>query len=156
MTAHPSAITLHGPYGTLIAEGEKTVETRSRAYPSKLTGQRIIIHEGKHTDTFAAAAAERIGIEAHPGHVVATAILSGCYLSLGIQSGGEIARALNVHTFSRYTKPEDYVEFPIELWGDYEKGRYLWTLADVEALAEPIPARGYQWFWRWPFPQLPA
>lgn len=32
-------------------------------------------------------------------------------------------------------------------WGDYRPGRWAWLLADVQALAEPVPCRGYQRLW---------
>lgn len=34
-------------------------------------------------------------------------------------------------------------------FGDFTPGRYAWLLADVEALAEPVPARGRQGLWEW-------
>ena len=34
-------------------------------------------------------------------------------------------------------------------WGDFNPGRWLWFLADVEALANPAPAIGHQSFWHW-------
>ena len=37
----------------------------------------------------------------------------------------------------------------IEPWGDFSTGRWLWFLNDVEALPEPVPAVGRQFFWRW-------
>lgn len=33
--------------------------------------------------------------------------------------------------------------------GDFTPGRYAWLLADVEPLAEPIPARGQRGLWNW-------
>lgn len=34
-------------------------------------------------------------------------------------------------------------------YGDFAPGRYAWLLADVEPLAEPIPAKGRQGLWEW-------
>ena len=34
-------------------------------------------------------------------------------------------------------------------WGDFSPGRWLWFLADVEALPNPAPAIGHQPFWHW-------
>ena len=41
------ALTLHQPWASLIAEGPKTVETRSWSAPAWVIGQRIAIHAGK-------------------------------------------------------------------------------------------------------------
>ena len=38
---------------------------------------------------------------------------------------------------------------PIDPWGDFSPGRWLWFLTDVKALPEPVPAVGRQSFWRW-------
>ena len=37
---------------------------------------------------------------------------------------------------------------PIDPWGDFSAGRWLWFLDNVEALPEPVPAVGRQSFWR--------
>ena len=37
----------------------------------------------------------------------------------------------------------------VDPWGDFSPGRWLWLLADVEALPEPAAIRGHQSFWRW-------
>lgn len=34
-------------------------------------------------------------------------------------------------------------------FGDFSPGRYAWLLADVEPLAEPVPAKGRQGLWEW-------
>jgi len=41
------AITLHGPYGSAIASGQKDIETRSWKPPYDLLGETIAIHEAK-------------------------------------------------------------------------------------------------------------
>jgi hypothetical protein len=40
----------------------------------------------------------------------------------------------------------DHREWP---YGDFSPGRYAWLLADIERLAEPIPAKGRQGLWEW-------
>ncbi len=35
-------------------------------------------------------------------------------------------------------------------YGDFAPGRYAWLLEDVQALPEPVPARGRQQLWDWP------
>lgn len=34
-------------------------------------------------------------------------------------------------------------------YGDFTPGRFAWLLADVEPLAEPVPAKGRQGLWEW-------
>ena len=45
------AITLHQPWASLIAEGIKTIETRSWAPSREIIGQRIAIHAAKRKST---------------------------------------------------------------------------------------------------------
>jgi hypothetical protein len=34
-------------------------------------------------------------------------------------------------------------------YGDFTPGRFAWLLADIEPLAEPVPAKGRQGLWEW-------
>ena len=38
---------------------------------------------------------------------------------------------------------------PVDYWGDFSAGRWLWFLDDVRALPDPVPAVGRQGFWHW-------
>ena len=149
------AITLHQPWATLITLGVKNVETRSWPTPKRLLGQVIAIHAGKRVvrrpgDRIELELRTRLGEEwsrAIPaGAVVATATLSG------------MARVTNVDLTSGHAVHEAGTEMgcavgaartEIDPWGDFSAGRWLWFLADVEALPEPIPAVGRQSLWRW-------
>ena len=44
------ALTLHQPWASLIADGRKTIETRSWAPPRTLIGERIAIHASLKVD----------------------------------------------------------------------------------------------------------
>ena len=37
--------------------------------------------------------------------------------------------------------------------GDYSVGRWVWLLEEIEPLAEPVPARGWQGIWNWEPPE---
>ena len=80
------------------------------------------------------------------GAVVATAVLAG------------MARVSHVDPSSGQAVHDNSTEIgcavgrgrtPIDPWGDFSPGRWLWFLNDVEVLPEPIPAVGRQAFWRW-------
>ena len=149
------AITLHQPWATLIALGIKTVETRSWPAPERLLGQVIAIHAGKRMvrqpgDRIERELRDRVGqdrIRTIPtGAVVATATLAG------------MARVGYVDPMTGHAVHDGRTEVgctagtrgtPIDPWGDFSSGRWLWFLVDVEALPEPIPAVGRQSLWRW-------
>jgi len=84
------------------------------------------------------------------GAVVATAVLAGCWEI----KNQKILVSNQTGPMVMYTKRETgcFYEFPTEqdrLFGYWRPGRYAWELADVAALAEPVPARGKQGLWEW-------
>ena len=146
------AITLHQPWASLIALGLKTVETRSWSAPARLVGQRIAVHAGKRLVRQPGDAIER-ELRARweddwrviiPTDVVAaTAVLAG------------MARVESVDPMTGHAVHDPGTEVgcaagkgrtPVDPWGDFSCGRWLWFLDDVEALPEPVPAVGHQSF----------
>ena len=149
------AITLHQPWATLIALGLKKVETRSWPAPERILGQVIAIHAGKRVvrrpgDRIEQELQNRLGedwIRTIPaGAVLATATLAG------------MARVKYVDPMTGHAVHDVRTEMGcavgvarthIDPWGDFSPSRWLWFLADVKALPEPVPAVGRQSFWRW-------
>ena len=80
------------------------------------------------------------------GAVVATAVLAGMaqveYVDL---PSGHAVHDLGTEIGSI----SGMGQTPVDPWGDFSVGRWLWFLDDVEVLPEPIPAVGRQAFWRW-------
>lgn len=143
------AITIHQPWATLIAIGEKRFETRGWA-----TSYRgpLAIHAGKKVDRdicmqepFRSVLAEH-GYTADnlpTGAVVAVAELSECFKVFRDVLGGVVvlhAERRKIH-FSTLDK-----EFS---FGWFNSGRYAWGLDDVSRLPDPIPAKGQQGLWNW-------
>lgn len=132
------AITLWQPWATLIAIGAKRFETRS--WPTSYRGP-IAVHAGKRAPgdlelnlMLSLLANGRIpglpAIDDLPlGVVVATAELVDC-----VRMTGEMVRR--------------QAELELDV-GDWRTGRYAWELANVQALATPITARGAQGLWEW-------
>ena len=135
------AISLHQPWASLIAEGIKTVETRSWAPPKALIGQRIAIHAAKRPMNIRGWGNQftRAWLAQYPkgwegkiplGAVVCTAVLS----KVGMCS-------------SLYVVNGDIVPMPVDPWGDFTIGRWMWFLEDIERLDPPVPVNGHQGFW---------
>ena len=116
------ALTIFQPYAHLIATGEKRVENRT--WPTHYRGP-LLIHAGKSrywlTDN------DPVGMVF--GAVVARATLADC-LHIGTIERGD-------HD-SKYPWLRDH---------EHTIGPWCWILADVSALAEPVPARGAQGLW---------
>nr|WP_138751759.1 ASCH domain-containing protein [Paenibacillus sinopodophylli] len=141
------AITIIQPWATLIAIGAKKFETRS--WPTKHRGE-LAIHAGKKIDREACEQETiKTALAAHgytpdnlpTGSIVATGSLSECYKArqYGLSDYVEL-------TSNSGIKSIDGPEF---VYGDYSTGRFAWEIADVQQLAEPIPAKGQQGLWNW-------
>lgn len=137
------AITILQPWASLIANGQKRIETRSWYTPHR---GEIAIHAGKKLepdsvgwfqeehDWFAELGIE--DIDALPrGCVIATARLTHCVKF-------EHGATHRINQTGQYP--------PYETWlGDFSPGRFGWVLSDVKPINPPIPARGYQGLWDW-------
>ncbi len=141
------AITIHQPWATLIALGEKRFETRSWSTKYR---DSIAIHAAKKVDKeicllepFRSVLAkhEYTADNLPTGVVVATAKLEECLkiVTLGTDKVAAIREA-------------DEVMIPIEgneiSFGWFERGRFAWQLTEVKRIA-PVPAIGKQGLWNW-------
>ena len=149
------AITLHQPWATLVVLGMKNVETRSWPAPKRLLGQVIAIHAGKRIVRRPGQCIER-ELRDRVGWDWSRTIPAGAVLATGTLGG--MARVEYVDPISGHAVHDGRTEVgyaagrrrtPIDPWGDFSAGRWLWFLNDMEALPEPISAVGRQSFWRW-------
>jgi hypothetical protein len=139
------ALTLTQPWATLVAAGEKTVETRSW-----LTHYRgpLAIHAAKNYPVWAcelalkppfAAAVHRIFGDEAPafplGAVVAVVELVECVRIDALPP-----------TWTPQPSSDEYA------FGDYSLGRFMFRFATILPLTEVIPARGALGIWSWDAP----
>ena len=146
------ALTLHQPWASLIAEGPKTVETRSWSAPAWVIGARIAIHAGKHRVRISNEydqAMYHAMVQTHGsdwqdhlplGAVVATAKLAGCFRVVGWNED----RQLKLEGAG--AGGENIIPDP---FGDFLPGRWLWVLEEIERLDPAIPAKGNRMLWNW-------
>ena len=149
------AITLHQPWASLIALGLKNVETRSWPAPERLLGQVIAVHAGRRAMRRPGHRIER-ELRDHVGRDWSQAIPAGAVVATVTLAG--MTRVQYVDPMTDHAVHDDSTEVgcavgtrqtPIDPWGDFSCGRWLWFLDDVEALPEPVPALGHQGFWYW-------
>jgi len=140
------ALTLWQPWASLIAWGEKKIETR--CWATRYRGP-LLIHAAKRPFKLESFAENRHYVDVFRrreilkpedlplGCIVARAELKAC-----IPTSIDYAHAV-------------YEDDPAEYsFGDFSEGRYAWVLENVMALPEPIPARGGQGLWTYiPKPQ---
>ena len=156
------ALTLHQPWASLIAAGAKRFETRFWCPPSVVICKRIAIHAGKQmigpedllgTPGLPKAIAKFLGrwwmYQVPQGAVVATARVVGGYRVRNVENGF----AYCDHGPSRDNFTTMARSLPVDLFGDFSPGRWLWELEDVQPLDPPVPARGRQGLWDWTPPK---
>ena len=151
------ALSIHEPGATLIAIGKKSIETRSRRPPAYLIGERIAIHATKRKPTRRDLLRLQGSIDSEwyrdsftmlklisgmpLGKVVATAVLSRAM---------QVKEVISWGSDKAYAKDDrGTVLIPVDLYGDFSPGRWLWILTDVEKVDPPIPATGHQGLWEW-------
>lgn len=141
------AITIHQPWATLIALGEKRFETRGWA--TKYRGP-IAIHAAKKVDKAVCQKEPFRSVLANHGYtadnlptgaVVATANLKEC-LRIVTPGTGQVAA---------YRDADDAM-IPIDghekIFGWFDRGRFAWQMTDVKEI-NPVPVKGHQGLWNW-------
>ncbi|TQK74951.1 ASCH domain-containing protein [Brevibacillus sp. AG162] len=141
------AITIHQPWATLIALGEKRFETRG--WPTRYRGP-IGIHAAKKVDKeICLQEPFRSVLDLHgytadnlpTGAIVATCSLNDC-LPISLSDDGIIAYGGETgHKSIRIDGHE-------RLFGWFEPGRYAWEMTNVKRI-DPVPAKGQQGLWNW-------
>ncbi|MDH6448253.1 hypothetical protein M2155_000661 [Streptomyces sp. SAI-119] len=111
------ALTIRQPWAGAIAHQTKRVENRNWKLPVKHEGARILIHAAAKPDRHAQVYGEHLDVYSA---IVAVATIAGCHYDNG-----------NQVCCSYWAQPD----------------LYHWTLADVVALPEPVPAKGALGFW---------
>lgn len=139
-------ITLIQPWATLIALGEKKIETRS--WKTSYRGT-LYIHAGKSIDK-----------EACNEHFIKSTLQMHGYTIDNLESGVIIARTslidcieIDFGTEPIYRKANlkngQQVTGNEYSFGDYATGRYAWILDNIDPLKEMIPAKGKLSIWEY-------
>jgi activating signal cointegrator 1 len=134
------ALSLTQPWATLMAIGEKKIETRS--WGASYRGP-VAIHATKRMSY---EDAMQCFFEPFNKVLRAHDITSARDLPLGAVLA--IGRLVACERVGRDTilPPTNSYEFA---FGDFSMGRWLWYFEDVEPLERPIPARGALGLWEW-------
>ena len=139
------AITLIQPWATLIALGEKQIETRS--WSTKHRGG-LAIHAGAKIDGEACEIPEiKAALKRHgyidPDTLPTSAILSTCVLFDCVQmvSFAYEPSFCSVPGYIASTKERAF--------GDYRPGRYAWVLGINKLFKVPVKAKGKLGLWNW-------
>ncbi|WNS41775.1 ASCH domain-containing protein [Paenibacillus sp. MMS20-IR301] len=131
-------LTIRQPWATLIALGEKQIETRSwrTAYRGELA-----IHAGIQVDKEICRSEPYLSVLARHGYT-ADNLPAGKILATGrLADCCEVTSDL---AMQGWPGGNEYV------FGDYAEGRFAWKLEEISLLAEPVSAKGRLGFWEFP------
>ena len=134
------ALTLHQPWASLIADGRKAIETRSWPPPRGLIGDRIAIHAGKRVDV-------PLSEKWFPGDTVP---LGAIICTARIDDFAHVEkRGAQWQTLAWWYGRREFDRVPIDEFGDFSLGRFLWKLAAVQAVSPVVHVSGRQRLWDW-------
>lgn len=133
------ALTLTQPWASLVALGEKRVETRS--WSTNYTGL-LAIHAAKGYPKWA----KETALEEPFASSLRVPHANYCYPELSI---GHVLCTVTLMVCRRTEDVRSQLT-PKELaFGDYEDGRFAWLLTIVELFPHPISAVGHLGLWDW-------
>lgn len=144
------ALTLIQPWASLVALGEKKIETRG--WKTSYRGP-LLIHAGKKIEKNICdiepfySVLRSHGIDSFEklptGVIIAKCKLVDCVKMAGYSIDSSF-RVINATLGNGQFIDGNEVEF-----GDYAPGRYAWILEDVEILKEPILVKGKLSIWEY-------
>lgn len=159
------ALTIWQPWASLIMAGAKPYEFRSWRPPTRLIGQRIVIHASvaridgdnlldlfnvlqlrDHGDEIALAAAETCLVPDKAIPVLDRAFEGLLPMACGL--GTAILGEPRLGT-------EIAEEFGVPRANDSDRDQHAnwgWPMLEIEVWPDPIPMRGRQGLWNWPSP----
>lgn len=129
-------LSLWEPWATLIARGDKHIETRSwfTSYRGPLA-----IQSAKSTKLLHMW--EALWYEANDG-------IPGCAPATpATWPHGRVIAVATLFDCVPTVPLADVLSMKERAFGDYTIGRFAWLLKDVRVLSTPIPTRGYQGLW---------
>ena len=132
------ALTVSQPFASMIADGEKRVE--NRIWSTNYRGP-LAIHAGTGSQYLAP---RQLGL--YPmGCVVATCELIACVERIVVRRFQETPHAIPDFRDLAWTE-EDVTGL---LDDKHTEGPWLWVLANVRKLSEPVSATGKRGLWEW-------
>lgn len=146
-------LSLIQPYATLIALGEKRIETRS--WKTNYRGE-LYIHASKKIDSimYREPFCKMLFLkynygpyELPSGMIIAKCNLVDCFKIV-------IENKLNKVAYAEMGDSRYVINGNEYLFGDYTPGRWAWILQDIEMLKEPIPAKGKLSIWNYEMEEL--
>lgn len=137
------AFTVYQPYAHAIVTGRKGYETRPRK--TNIRG-RVAVHAGAKNPEEVANTVDLISeMEGMRFAEVRKRMAHWDYPCGAVVGTVEIVDCVHVEEIVDKLTPLE------KALGDYSPGRFAWVLQNPIMFDKPIPARGQQGWWNWPF-----
>lgn len=139
------ALSFLQPWLWAILEGHKPVENRSWKPPRSIVGRRIALHASAGYDRDGELFVRRLvetdrnlrsPLVAHRSAIVGTAVIVGAFRPAGSRAE-VVGPLLDVEVDRLAASPWSF-------------GPWVWKMAGVRRLSEPVPCRGALGFWKVP------
>jgi len=140
------ALSLWQPWASLVALGEKRVETRE--WSTKHRGY-VAIHATAKLPPFWLGASQHSDI--FRNEVADVLNVKRDYVSLAVRKLplGAILCIVNLVEIQPTIHVKEILCERERIFGNYEEGRYAWFFELIERFDEPIPAKGNRMLWKW-------
>lgn len=144
------ALTLWQPWASLVAMGEKKIETR--CWTTKYRGELAIHSAAAFPPSWLGKSRESQEFNQELADVFncRTTLASNEVRALPRGSVLCIVRLVSIEETAIARELLDQREL---IFGNYEDGRYAWYFEMLERLEQPIPAKGNRMLWNWRQPQ---
>ncbi|HXI41622.1 MAG TPA: ASCH domain-containing protein [Bryobacteraceae bacterium] len=139
------ALTLWQPWASLVALGEKRIETR--CWSTKYRGH-LAIHAAAKTPAFLGASRHTEQFIAELADVLNVRI-SAVPCAVAELPRSAVLCIVELCSIEETTRCREILCERERIFGNYEDGRYAWALEMVEKLEPPIPAKGNRLLWNW-------
>ena len=140
------ALSLWQPWASLVALGEKKVETRE--WTTKYRGLLAIHATAKKPPYWLGASRDEHVFKNELADVLSCRTY-GLHFAVGQLPRGAVLCIVNLREIQKTSYVREILCERERIFGNYEDGRYAWFLEVVEKFDRPVPAKGNRMLWNW-------
>lgn len=143
------AVTLYQPWASLIVDLIKNIETRDWSPPAYMLGKKLAIHAGKYRVRDLDLPLLKT-VEDLYGYNWRSDLPYGAVLgTVTLNSTGIVEANDGINAYYRNSPNEVLKSVPVDDYGDFDVGRHLWFLSNVQKFKNPVEYRGHFKIWNW-------
>jgi hypothetical protein len=140
------ALSLWQPWASLVALGEKSIETR--IWSTKHRGPLAIHAAQKLPPRWLGASRDTEAFRTEIADVL-NCRLDHVEAEIRKLPYGKVLCIVNLFRIEETSTVREILCKRELIFGNYEDGRYAWSMQMIEKFTEPIPAKGNRMLWNW-------